>query len=212
MQAPGVERHSGSPAGRAWVPWAQHRAQERACRGRPRQGGLGVLSTSQLSALRARKQPTGGWSRKTLWSLSKAEGASWAVGERPRDPGAAWHSASPGEGPDGSRKHAAALAGVQPGSTPDRRSPQGLPSCAPDRQPQVSPEALGSGPHRRQDPRGACLPCGVYTDGTQAQAAQSAMCVAVVGAGRGGPGQEAWAPRPERTKVFYVRFSHSASW
>lgn len=105
------------------------------------------------------------------------------MGERPRDPGAAWHSASPGEGLDSSQKHAAALAGVQPGSRLDRRSPQGLPSCAPDWQPQVSPEALGSGPHECQDPQGACLPCGVYTDGTQAQAAQSAVCVAV---GEGG--------------------------
>ena len=132
-------------------------------------GGVEDGCTSQLSALRARKQPTGGWSRKTLWRLSQVEGPPG--GGRSRDAGRGWLSASPGEGLASSQKHADAPAGVQPAA---RVPLEPARLCSRP----TAPSLTGS---TRQDPRGAHPLCGVYTDGAQAQAAQSTVCVAVGG-------------------------------
>lgn len=161
-------------------------------------GGVEDGCTSQLSALRARKQPTGGWSQKTLWRLSKVEGPPGRG--RSYDAGRGWLSASPREGLAGSQKHADAPAGVQPAA----RAP-------------VEPARLCStgspkphGKHMSGPPRSTPAVRGLHRWRPGSGSAEHCVC-----GGRGvhgGPGQEARAHPTERTKALYVRFSHSASW
>lgn len=85
---------------------------------------------------------------------------------RSYDAGRGWLSASHERGLAGSQKHADAPAG-----------------CSQQQEPPPEPARLCSTgspkPHGKHmsDPRGARPLCGVYTDGAQAQAAQSTVCV-----------------------------------